>query len=155
LKPIALKVKHQKTISLIDDEEDERDSEGKIEKEIGVDLPEISDANEKSIQAKAVAAYAKPTADAEAKASGGPKVNKEPIDQDSGQVKNGETQENGPIARPVSDASSNAEIERKKAKLKRLAEEIEEEEKIRTLKRQRRALEEEIEEAERKKNGKK
>jgi hypothetical protein len=111
-------------------------------------LPEIPNINEKSILAKAVAT------DAEPKASGEPKVNRKSVDQDSGQVKNGETQENGPIVGPVDDASGDAEIERKKAKLKRLTEEIEEEERIRTLKRQRRALEEEIEEAERKKNGK-
>jgi hypothetical protein len=48
-----------------------------------------------------------------------------------------------------------AEIERKKAKLRRLAEEIEEEDRVRELKRQRRALEEDIEEAEKKKNSKK
>jgi hypothetical protein len=109
-------------------------------------LPEISDVNEKLILAKAVATEAEP------KASDGPKIKKVPIDQDSGQVKNGEAQENGPIAGPVAQTSGDTEIERKKVKLKRLAEEIEEEERIRTLKRQRRALEEEIDEAERKKN---
>ena len=106
-------------------------------------MPKIPDVHEKSTPAKAV------TADEE------PMVKKEPVDRDSGQVKNGEAQENGAIPGPVDDASGDAEIERKKAKLKRLAEEIEEEERIRTLKRQRPALEEDIEEAERKKNGKK
>jgi hypothetical protein len=66
-------------------------------------------------------------------------------------VKNGETQENGPVAHPVADA----EIERKKSKFKRLLEEIKQEERIGTSKKPRRALEEEIEESERKKNGKK
>jgi hypothetical protein len=111
-------------------------------------LHEVPSANDKSTPAKAVVAYAEPTVKTE------PKVKKKPVDQDSGQVTNGETQENGPISGTIADASGNAEIERKKAKLRRLGEEIEEEERIRTLKRQRRALEEEIEEAERK-DGKK
>ena len=112
-------------------------------------MPKIPDVNEKSTPAKPI------TADEEPKGKSEPKVKKEPVDRDSGQIRNGDAQGNGPIAGPVDDASGDAEIERKKAKLKRLAEEIEEEERIRTLKRQRRALEEEIEEAERKKNARK
>jgi hypothetical protein len=128
-------------------------AKAKIKKEICVHLPEIPDVNDKSTPAKAVAAGAEPYV------KSGPKAKKEPVDHDSGQVKNevknGETQENGSIAFPVADASGDAGIKRKNLSSSAWRRNFKQEERIGTLKRPRHALEEEIEEAERKKNGKK
>jgi hypothetical protein len=112
-------------------------------------LSEVTDVNDESNPATGAAGEAEPKTRSE------PKIKKEPVDQDSGLATNFEARKNTSITSPTADTLGDAEIERKKAKLRRLAEEIEEEDRVRELKRQRRALEEDIEEAEKKKNSKK